>query len=881
VSGEARSQSSPPGGTARGSRAHSQRPGVRSPGPGLIGREFELAAVDELVSAVESGSGQATLFAGEPGIGKTRLAEEVAAAWARDVAWGRCAESDGAPAFWPWTQVFRSVLREVGTGGLRERLGPDAGDLVAVLPELRTLVPDLTERSGADQGEVRSRLFDTAVELVRAVTTERPWMLVLDDLHRADVPSLRLLAALLASLPELPVLVVGTFRDTEVGAAPGLGRLLGELSTHSRVRTFTLSGLSAPEARQLFRDTLVGSAGRAIPPEVVERAGGNPFFLGEMARLMSGDPSWRLSSPTPPAARRMPGTVRETIRHRADLLPESTRRALWFAAVLGQEFRAAALAPVLDGGWEAALAALAPAERSGLIDPDPLHLGHYRFRHALVREALYEDLSPVDRLAMHQQAAEILQGLYQAEEHAHLEELAHQFYRAVPRADRATASRYCEMAAAKTSGNLAYEEAARYLEMLLELRRIGPERDPAGDCAILLQLGQAWSRAGDREAARTWFGHAFDSALHRGDAAQAAQASLGYGGLVVAVGVSDDRLIDRLQMALDLCPGDAVTTRAQLTARMAMELYWSSDRPRGEGLSLKALRLAREGDDAATLGFALNARRFVHWGPDHPGENLTDTEELLAVAEQAGSVELRFQGHRWLFVDHLETGLTHAAIADVQACARLAERTRQPLHRWYVEVYRGNLALFQGRFPTARRHAEQALEIGRRAQSEAAEMFYLGQAFFLAWDTGGLIDLDDPAAAMADAVPGMPFFRCMHAVVLAATGRPERALDILRRFAGNDFADIPRDVVWQGSLCLLAEVAADLAGHLADRAAAERLYLQLARHAGGNTLIGSPATIGSTHRTLGRLAAILDRPADADRHLARAVDDNLAWTAPG
>ena len=667
---------------------------------------------------------------------------------------------------------------------------------------------------------------------------------MLDDLHRADVPSLRLLEFVIESVWTMPVLLLGTYRDTETGRAPEFRRVLGGVASRAGIQVFTVQGLTREEAAAFVHAALPESLSASTTSDIVERSGGNPFFLGEMTRLIAAH-AVTLKDPDTGRALHVPDTVRETIRRRRELLPPATRQVLPVVAVLGQEFGAAALVEFVDGGWDEAADALAPAVSSGLVDEVAGHLGRYRFRHALIREAVYEELSAAERAQLHYRVAEVLEALYRADPEPHLEELAYQFFMSAPTGDLAAAIDYCRRAGAKAMRGLAYEEAARYHERTLELLQLLPGRAPEQECSCLLALGEAWARAGDRDQARGWYTQAFESADRRRDAGQSARAALGYGGLVVAVGVSDRRLIGFLERASESFDAADAAMHARLLARQAMELYWSPERVRGLELATRAVDQARSSGDPLALGFALNARRFVRWGPDHRPENLSDSLELLRLASAARDIELTFQAHRWLFLDHLQSGDLVEATRQVDACARLAEDTRQPQHHWYVAVYRANVALLEGRFVDAKAHAELGRVLGHRAQSEAAELFYLTQALLLSRTCGGLEALEKPMLDTAQRMPALPVARCMVGVIRAEIGNLDGARAILHGFARSDFQDIPRDLLWQAGLCLLADVCADVG----DQPVAGRLYTMLLPYAEENALLGSPAALGSSTAT--------------------------------
>lgn len=220
----------------------------------LVGRERELAALSATLDATLRGRGGISLLAGEPGIGKTRLAEELAAEarlrGAR-VLWGRCHEGDGAPAYWPWVQALRTYIRERDREALAAELGAGAADIAQVIPEARQRLGDLPPLPTLEPAQARFRLFDAAASFLANAARAQPLVLVLDDLHWADGPSL-LLQFLAHEVHTLPLSIVGTYRDVEVGADHPLVLALSALARGPSTYRVTLHGLSEPDAARVM-----------------------------------------------------------------------------------------------------------------------------------------------------------------------------------------------------------------------------------------------------------------------------------------------------------------------------------------------------------------------------------------------------------------------------------------------------------------------------------------------------------------------------------------------------------------------------------------------------------------------------------------------------
>ena len=327
----------------------------------MVGRQRELDALRAWVGAARDGVGRLVLCAGEPGIGKTRLAQElagVALAGGTAVAWGRCVEAEGAPAFWPWRQVLRS-------------LGVDA-DAV------------LTGR--VESPEDRFRAFDNVTEAVRGVAGQGGLVVILDDIHVGDEPSLLVLRHLAEQITDAKLLVFAAFRDVE--AAMVLAGVLPDLLRSPRVERLDLRGFGLAEVREQLSGMAVEEADARA---VLDVTGGNPLFVREVARAMA-EGTWRPDRP--------PRTVLDVVGARLDSVSAGCRKLVQTAAIVGRDFSVALVAAALDEPIERCLPLIDEAMGYGLLDRVGDH-GGYRFTHALTRDAVEASLGTADRVALH------------------------------------------------------------------------------------------------------------------------------------------------------------------------------------------------------------------------------------------------------------------------------------------------------------------------------------------------------------------------------------------------------------------------------------------------------------------------------------------------
>ena len=453
---------------------------------GLVGRDDQLAALDGVLAGARDGRGRVVLVAGEPGIGKTRLAEEAArrgAAAGMGVAWGRCHEGDGAPALWPWAQVVRQLAADLAPGQLSGLLGPLAARLGQLLPELAETPPPAGPLPVADLGAARFQLNQAVAGLLRRFAEARPLLVVVDDLHWADVPSLSLLAFLAGELQDARLVVVGTYRDVEAPAGQPLADTLGALAREPVVERISLGGLDRADVAALIGRTIGGRPAEPLVQAVADRCGGNPFFITELLRLLQSER--RLAGPDAAAAARrdIPVGVRDVLRARLARLPEQTSTFLMVAAVAGRGFDLDLVEAVTELEDEPALDAAEAAVLAGLVIEDDRAAGRYRFAHALVRETIYEDISRARRARLHARVADALLAVRGAEPEP-AAEMAYHCWHAASVIGAGRALPHLLRAGEQAVAQLAYEAADEQFGRALQLAGQLPASPQATDQEI-------------------------------------------------------------------------------------------------------------------------------------------------------------------------------------------------------------------------------------------------------------------------------------------------------------------------------------------------------------------------------------------------------------
>lgn len=841
--------------------------------PAFVGRDTELASLTEILAGAGAGRGAFVGIAGEPGIGKTRLCEELVARAGlpeNRVLWGRCLAHEGVPAYWPWSQVLRSFVEHCEPLRLRAALGAGAADVAQIVPEIRERLPDLGTAPKLEPDQARFRLFDSVVAFLRRASAGQPLLVVLEDLHWADQASILLLGFVAPELRRTNVLLAGTYRDAELRRLP---RLSAEIArADARV---ALRGLDRQETAELVRRTVAAAVPERVVMHLHRVTDGNPYFLRELLRSRPG------AAPDALADGELPEEIREAIRRRLEPLDRDDRRLLAIAAVIGREFDLAPLAAASELPPDRLLARLGVAAAEGLVEEGTAALGRFRFSHALVRETLYEDLPPATRAEYHRLVGLALEALSAGSADPPLAELAHHFFHAAPLGDAERAVDYAVRAGARAIAGLAYEEAATHYQRALEALALRPP-DDARRLALQLALGDAWWRAGDNDAARAEFGRAHASAGALGSAEDMARAAIAYGRATFERGAADPTLVAMLDEALAALGDGTSALRATVMARLAIALYFLRAEERRLALSREAVEMARQVGDPAALVAALITRHFMLWGPGDLREREAVLREAAAVADGLPDRQPSFEIQLWRLQDLYEAGDVTTADLELETYARRAAAIRLPIYRWHALVVQGMRALMAGRYAEGERLAEEAIAAWPDGYAAAGQM-YLIQLFFIRREQCRLQEIEDQVSALAQAFPALPVWRIALALLQLELGRAAACRGTLAPLVAPDFPALPRDGNFITALMLLAELAD--AQH--DEALAALVHPLLLPFADRNVVVGtSAASYGSASRYLGLLAATLRRPEDAARHYEAALAMNarlgarplVAWT---
>jgi DNA-binding CsgD family transcriptional regulator len=796
-------------------------------GDGIVGRRRELDALRTWLGLALEGDGRLVLCVGEPGIGKTRLAQELAGyalAAGREVVWGHCVETSGAPAFWPWRQVLKAA-------------GADPDEVLA---------------HDAEVPQDRFRVFDEVARTVYGAADKGGLVLVLDDVHWADEPSLLVLRHLADQIVGARLLVFATVRDAT--AAGALHRVLPDLLRSPGVARLDLRGFSVTEVgEQLSR--LAPAQPAPDPRSVHDVTGGNPLFVREVARAVA-DGTWRTDRP--------PRTVLDVVGARLDRVSAACRRFVQAAAVVGRDFPVGIVAAAIDEPVVGCLPLVDEAIAHGLLEPLG-DTGEHRFVHALTRDAVEASLATADRTALHRAVALAMETHFAANLSEHVADIARHWAELAPYGEAATARKWVIKAADEAVRRLAYEEGARLYRAALAL---GPTAVPDVErCQVLIALGRAAYLAGDLSGCA-------DAASEAAEAARAAQRPDLVAEAALVLEAAPDPAINAVagQLCEEALAGLGGTGNEALRARLLAQLshlaFYDGDQDRVESLSAGALELARRSGDDQALVDALHARKEACPGPFGGAERVLLAAEMLTLARRTNSARTAMWGELWRIDTLVEAGEL-ALAAEALAALRVAvEQVGGPVSGWHLDRVTAFVAQARGRYADAASSARRGFERMLSVEPRPARGAYQALLCALAWHVGVT---DELAQLLKQPLDPLPRFRTMgpllRSSVLLAAGLSDEAAAAydmagpVEAWSPPPFLVLPCHVV--------GSIAAAGLGRSHDLAVLlERLEPLRGEHA----VLEGVWYAGPVDLTLGRGASALGRLDPAVDHLVAAAE---------
>jgi len=855
----------------------------------FVGRGEILGDLDSALRAASQGRGGLVFLSGEPGIGKTRAVEQFAILAREQGAvahLGRCPEAEGAPAFWPWVQLLRAHAAVCRPSRMRQLLASGARDIAQIAPEIHPDLSDSPPLPILEPGPARFRLFDSMARFWQQASEGDPIVLILDDLHRADDPSWLLLQFIAQELASSRMLMVGTYREVELHRNRPRAASLGELTRLATTRCFELEGFSREEVERFVELTIADPLSAETVTLLHQHSNGNPFFLTQLAPQFDARRRGGSTMDQQGQLRlELPRSVREAITHQLAGLSPTCRELLTVAAVIGRDFTMGALELATEQPRQVVLDAVSAASEAGTIQESRDRIGHFRFEHILVRDALCESLSTAERANLHRCVGDALERLYGSESEEHLAELAYHFAEALPAGEEERAIGYAAAAGRAATERLAFEEAVRQYHRALEVVDLSTTPDDSRRFDLLLALGQAQIRAGMRDSAREVFRRAGEIAGRLDEPERLARVALEVapGFFAIETGVYDPLIVSLLEDALAALPPGDTALRAELLGRLAMALYWSDSLPRRKQLIQEAVEVAERLGDPATTAFVTHARVVALWGPDSFDDRALNSTDVIEKAEQAGDQELSLIGRVFRIATLLEAADREDFDREIDVFCRLVEDPRHLSTRWYGFLFRAIQATIDGRFDDAECLAGDFLAEGRRFQDANVIHSFCALIATVRWHQGRSDEMIDGLSELSLMYPTVVGWRCGLALFMAENGHQERAIREFRSVARDGLSRVPRDMNWLLCMALLAEVC----GALSEPGWSAVVYRQLKPYANRLVVLGYGVSVwGSVSRSLGILATAMSRWAEAEQHfqaaLAREMRSRIqpwvAWT---
>lgn len=853
-----------------------QLPGQLRPVPSspFVGRRREFASLSALVPRAQGEGRRIALVGGEAGSGKSRLVRELAHAVSAEgvlVLYGACDAVVRTP-YRPFVEALDQLVRGADAATLRADLGTAGGELARLLPDLPLRVEGLPPPVSADPDTERLRLHTAVSDLLANTGRRRPLLLVLEDGHWADTPTLLLLRHLARAEADARMLVVATFRDTEADVPAELADTLADLRRSEDIVRVRLDGLTQSDVAEFVRRA-AGDDGALVPDELPQSlrdvTEGNAFLLCELWRTLVETGAVAIENGTvrlvrPLAEVATPKSVREVVSQRLTRLEPATRDLLELAAVAGPEFELDILRRAARLGFER-LDALEPAVRSGMIEEISAQTLAYRFTHELVRRALYDRLSGLRRAELHLRVGEALEAADPSPRGRVLADLAHHFGAGAAVGGTARAVEYNRRAAAAASAALAYDEAASRLRVVL---RIGAPEE-LGRPETLLELGTALYCAGRSVDSVQAFREAAEIARRQGAGELLARAAIGLENACWRPGLHDQGARELLDEASAALATDDSTLRVSLLAGLARALEFQGNSDRAKTVRDEAIAMARRIGDRRGLATVLLG---AYWARDTT--SLRDTLETLAEArdlgEDIGDIEIQAEAMEWRVAALMELGDIDAAHRELTDSIELARHTRQPFIIHVSEHYASTLALLEGRLAESEAAAERSREWGRLLTGRDASGVYGVQMFSIRREQGRLAEFAPVIRVLAGADRDGGAWRPGLAAVLAELGMEDEVRKQLAQLRASGLEPY-RKGLWLASLTYLA----DAAHAVGDAEVAALVYQELAPLSGLNVMIGhGVAWYGAADRYLGMLAATLGEVDRAAAHFESALEAN-------
>ena len=850
----------------------------------FVGRQREMGDLKAALEDTLSGRGRLVMLVGEPGIGKSRTAQELATyAGLRgaQILWGRSYEEQGVPPYWPWVQAIRSYVRDRDPDQLRSEMGAGAAEIAEVVSDVRDRLPSLPPAPQLEPEQARFRLFDSITVFLKTASQRQPLVLVLDDLHWADQPTLALLQFMARELGGARLLIIGTYRDMELSRQHPLAEALGELTRERLFQRVLLRGLTQEDVGRFIDMTSGHTAPRGLVEAVHTQTEGNPLFVTEVVRLLvqEGELSAEQVRETDSWTIRIPEGVREVIGRRLNRLSQRCNEALTVASIIGREFTLAQLRPLIEEVTEERLLeVLEEALSSRVVEELPQAVGRYQFTHALIQETLAEELSLNRRVRLHARIAETLEELYGDDAVGHASELAYHFAESESVLGPVKLVRYSILAGERALAGYGYEEAQSHFQRGIDAKGSQPADEETA--ALYYGLGRAQAATFERHNVSepvASLRRAFDYYVETGEVdravAVASYQTPSFSGVITGAS-------ELISNALALVPPDSHQA-GRLLSQYGLHLG------RGEGdyegareAFSGALGVAqREKDTALEMQTLANAA-YVDFFHDRGQESLDKSRRAIELAQRVEDAEAEVNARMNASRVLQDLGELVEARVHAEAALALAERFR---HRhWLTVALRNNQTVHQlvGDWIGARDFSDRGLILSPRFPP------VLFNRILLEYEAGdwnlGRELLERLVEVMEASPPAPTLDIAMPALAIALVARITGKSDFLEVAATAADTVLAFDsvqpiiaIVVQASLALLAVVRGDAV-------AAEEQYAVLEHHRGRmwhGSFVPLDRLLGLLSQTMGNLDQAAAHFEDALTFCRKAgYRPELAWS---
>ena len=699
----------------------------------FVGRGPEREVLNGSLKAINSGAKRTVLISGEPGIGKTALSSR----FARDaveggavVLYGRCDEDLGIP-YQPWAVAVTHLVAHTPRDLLAAHVDARGGDLARLVPELASNVP-LPPSSSSDGESERYLLFGAVVDLLARVSVIAPVVLLLDDLHWADRQTIQLLRHVVSADAPLRLLVIGMFRESDVGTDHPLAEALAALHRESGVERLALRGLGDDELLALLEMTAgheMTEEGVTLRDALMDETEGNPFFVGEMLRhlaetsaIYQDDRGRWVASPDLRTSG-LPVSIREVVGRRVARLGDATQRVLSLAAVMGRDFDTDVLALAADLDEDIVIDLCDQAVTAAVLTEAEV-AGRYTFAHTLIEHTLYGSLSAGRRVRAHQKVADALEALCGDDPGERVSELAYHWAHATRPLDTEKAMTYAQRAGDRALAQLAPDEALRWYRDALDLLDRASADDPHCRAALLLGLGDAQRQTGDPAHRETLL-----EAAHLADNIGAidllVRAALrNTRGLASTIGTIDHDRVEVVTRALARLRDADNPDRARLLALLCSERTYDADLGGRLAWATQAVDLARRTGDRAALVDAILLCHESVTAPRTLELRRGWASEACEIADELGDPTARFFANDYRCLAALEAGDLATMRDALSIFNSESERIGQPFHLWYRAYHRAVRWMLEGKPDEAEQAASNALELGIAAGQPDAFSYY-------------------------------------------------------------------------------------------------------------------------------------------------------------